>query len=89
MEVLAGAGDEAHAVALRRLVGECEFVPTIGLDDFEQGAVLYRECRRAGQTIRALNDCLIAAIAIRTRLDVLQADRNFDTLARHSTLRIH
>jgi predicted nucleic acid-binding protein len=89
MEVLAGARDEAHAAKLRRLLGECEFVPTIGLDDFEQGAVLYRECRRAGETIRALNDCLIAAIAIRTRLDLLHADRDFDALARHTALRVY
>lgn len=87
MEVLAGARDEAHAGQLHRLLSSCEFVPTEGLSDFEQAASLYRHCRRAGETVRALNDCLIAAVAIRAQLSVLQADRDFDALARHTELR--
>ncbi len=88
MEVLAGARDDAHLGSLRRLLSSCAFVPVDGLDDFEQAASLYRHCRRAGETVRALTDCLIAAVAIRTRLSILQADRDFDALARHSELRI-
>jgi hypothetical protein len=33
-------------------------------------------------------DCLIAATAIRTSTPVLHADRDFETLARHTTLQI-
>ena len=88
MEVLAGARDEAHATELRRLLGRCKFVATVGLADFEQAAMLYRQCQRAGSTVRALTDCLIAAVAIRCDLDVLQADRDFEALARHTDLRL-
>ncbi len=88
MEVLAGGRDESHATRLGRLLGRCEFVPTEGLQDFEQAASLYRRCRRGGETIRALTDCLISAVAIRAGLAVLHADRDFDALARHSHLRI-
>ncbi|MHB1525782.1 MAG: type II toxin-antitoxin system VapC family toxin [Candidatus Dormibacteria bacterium] len=89
MEVLAGGRDEAHAAQLRRLLTSCEFVPTEGLADFEAAALLYRRCRRAGETIRALADCLIAAVAVRAGMEVLQADKDFETLARHSTLRLY
>ena len=61
MEVLAGGRDETHADQLRRLLGRCEFVAIEGLGDFERAAGLYRRCRRAGETVRSLNDCLIAA----------------------------
>ena len=86
MEVLAGGRDDTHTAQLRRLLARCEFLPTAGLDDFEQAAALYRQCRRAGRTIRALNDCLIAAIAIRAGVPVLHCDQDFDFLSEHTTL---
>ena len=88
MEVLAGARDDAHAERLRRLLSRCEFVPTEGLDDFEGAATIYRRCRRAGDTIRALTDCLIATVAIRADVALLHADRDFEALARHTELRL-
>lgn len=89
MEVLAGGRDEAHTARLRRLLSRCEFIPTVGLGDYEQAAALYRRCRRAGETVRALTDCLVVAVAVRAGIDVLQADRDFDALARHSDLRLY
>jgi predicted nucleic acid-binding protein len=88
MEVLAGGRDEIHTGQLRRLLGRCAFVAIEGLGDFERAAELYRRCRRAGETVRALNDCLIAAVAIRTGLVVLQHDRDFEAIARHSELHL-
>lgn len=88
MEILAGGRDEAHTARLRKLLSRCEFVASEGLADFEEAAALYRRCRRAGETVRALTDCLIAVVAIRSRLAVLHADRDFDALARHTELRI-
>ena len=86
MELLAGGRDDAHVRALRRLLARCQFIPTAGLDDFERAAALYRDCRRAGRTIRALNDCLIAAVAIRTGVPVLHHNQDFDFLAEQSDL---
>jgi predicted nucleic acid-binding protein len=88
MEVLAGGRDESHVDRLRRLLSRCEFVAVVGLGDFEHAASLYRRCRRAGETVRSLTDCLIAAVAVRADLDVLHADRDFDALARHTELRL-
>jgi predicted nucleic acid-binding protein len=89
MEVLAGGRDETHADQLRRLLGRCEFIATEGLGDFERAAGLYRRCRRAGETVRSLTDCLIAAVAMRGNLEVLHADRDFEAIARHTELRLH
>jgi predicted nucleic acid-binding protein len=88
MEVLAGARDDVHRDELRGLLARCEFAPTQGPSDYEAAADLYRACRRAGNTVRALTDCLIASVAIRSGLSVLHADADFDTLARHTPLEI-
>ncbi|HET9050972.1 MAG TPA: PIN domain nuclease [Candidatus Dormibacteraeota bacterium] len=88
MEVLAGARDAAHLDRLRRLMLTCTVVAIEGLADFEEAASLYRTCRGAGETVRSLADCLVAAVAIRADLRVLHADRDYATIARHSALRI-
>jgi predicted nucleic acid-binding protein len=88
MEVLAGARDAAHREELRRLLAICEFTPVEGLRDYEHAADLYRSCRAAGETVRALTDCLIAAVAIRTKSAILHTDSDFDAIARHAPLRL-
>ena len=88
MELLAGARDDMHWQSLRRLLFGCEFLPLAGLADFEDAAALYRQCRRVGTTLRSLTGCLIAVVAIRSGAEILHADRDFDTIAMHSELRI-
>lgn len=88
MEVLAGARDATHRERLRRLLAGCELTPIEGLRDYEHAADLYRTCREAGETVRALTHCLIAAVAIRTRNAILHVDSDYDALARHAPLRL-
>ncbi len=87
MELLAGARDESHMNDLRRLLARASLIPTLP-QDYDEAAALYRACRRGGETVRRLIDCLIAAIAIRVDTPVLHADADFDVLARHTALRI-
>ncbi len=87
MEVLAGARDDAHLRALRRLLARCEFLALQGLADYEEAAAIYRHCRRQGETITRLTDCLIATLAIRAAVPLLHADKAFDVIARHTALR--
>ena len=87
MEVLAGARDGNHRDRLRGLLARCEHVPVQGLDDYETAAELYRACRIGGETVQALTDCLIGAVALRASLPVLHEDRDFDVLARNVGLR--
>jgi predicted nucleic acid-binding protein len=87
MEVLAGARDESHLTDLRRLLARASVIDLVPAD-YEDAAALYRICRRGGETVRKLIDCLIGAIAIRADVPVLQADSDFEVLARHTSLRL-
>jgi predicted nucleic acid-binding protein len=87
MEVLAGARDERHLSDLRGLLARATLIHTEAID-YEEAAALYRICRRSGETVRKLIDCLIASIAIRNGSSILHCDIDFDVLARHTALRI-
>lgn len=87
MEVLAGARDERHLGDLRGLLARATLLPTEPVD-YEAASAIYRACRRRGETVRKLIDCLIAAIATRIDVAVLHADADFDVIARHIPLRI-
>jgi len=85
MEVLAGARDERHLRDLRGLLARASIIETLPTD-YEDAAALYRSCRRHGETVRKLMDCLIASLAIRADLPLLHADTDFEALARHTGL---
>jgi len=87
MEVLAGARDDAHLANLRGLLARATTIPT-GPAEYERAAALYRTCRRGGETVRKLIDCLIASCALGAGATLLHADQDFTVLARHTTLRL-
>lgn len=87
MELLAGASDEKAWAQLDRLVSG---LPLLAIDpalDYRDAAMLYRAARRSGRTIRRLNDCLIAAVAIRHDVTLLHKDADFDAISEVSSLR--
>jgi predicted nucleic acid-binding protein len=86
LELLAGARNPHHLDQLRQLLAATTHLPIAAGIDAEQGAEIYRMCRRNGETPRQLNDCLIAAVAIRHDVAVLHADRDFEVMARHAPL---
>jgi predicted nucleic acid-binding protein len=88
MEVLAGAKDDGHLHALRGMLGRAQLLRCES-GDYLSAAMLYRQCRARGATVRRLVDCLIGAVAIRHDIPVLHADADFTALARHTTLRAH
>jgi predicted nucleic acid-binding protein len=85
MEVLAGARDESHLEALRGLLARASVLATEPAH-YDEAARLYRHCRREGETVRRMIDCLIAAVAIGAGVAVLHHDDDFDVLARHTEL---
>ena len=87
MEVLAGARDDSQLLAISRALYQATVI-SIQATDYDAAAELYRRCRRQGETIRKLMDCLIAAVAIRAGIPVLHNDKDFDVLARHTDLQI-
>jgi predicted nucleic acid-binding protein len=88
MEVLAGARNSAEWRELRRLLGRCAFLPVHGPADYEAAAHLYRRCRREGETIRKLTDCLIAVVAMAADAELLHRDADFVAIAGHGPLRV-
>lgn len=87
MEVLAGARDQEHLQQLRRLLARATLLPTESID-YDTAAALYRSCRNQRKTVGKLIDCLIAAVAIRARVQVLHRDEDFATLAAVTELRV-
>ncbi len=88
MEVLAGARDEFHLRQLRQLLARAVTL-RVRPGDYDDAAALYRRCRRQGETVRRLIDCLIASVAIRANMPVLHQDADFEILARHTELRLY
>ena len=86
-EVLQGFRDE-RAFALARDAMLCfpAVESPLRTEVVLDAADLYRRARRAGLTVRSGVDCLIAACAIRNGLAVLHHDRDFDLIARVSSL---
>jgi predicted nucleic acid-binding protein len=83
-EVLAGARDP-DAVEARLATVNLRMVDPSR--DYRDAAMLYRACRRRGTTIRSLNDCLIAAVALRYGDVVAHRDADFERIAEVAPLR--
>ena len=81
MELLAGARTDAERHDLRRMITGQRWLPVDPAADFEAAAIIYAACRSAGFTPGCLTDCMIAAIAIRTRSTLLAGDRGFTRMA--------
>ena len=89
MEILAGARSDREREELRRLLyRRCIFLSLQAPADYERAAELYRRCRRGGETVRRLTDCLIAVVAIRAEAELLHRDGGFEVISRHAPLRL-
>ncbi|MEO5888869.1 MAG: PIN domain-containing protein [Ferruginibacter sp.] len=52
-------------------------------------ADLFRYLQKKGITIRKANDCLIASVCIENELTLLHNDRDFDNIAKYTSLKIY
>lgn len=89
MELLAGARSPEHVRELHARLIAFPILALEGLGDFEEAALLYRNCREAGETPRSFVDCLIAVPSIKASAAVLHNDADFNTIARHSKLKVY
>jgi predicted nucleic acid-binding protein len=88
LEVVGGGRSVAMTRALSRLLARAKYLPQRPHEDVLSAVDIYQRCRVAGETIRSLNDCLVAAIAIRNSVPVLHRDRDFEVMARHTPLQV-
>jgi predicted nucleic acid-binding protein len=86
MEILSGALDGSRYAKLEQLVNGLPSLSVENALDFRSAAGIYRAARRIGKTIRSLNDCLIAAVAIRHEAQIVYRDADFDVIAEVTTL---
>ena len=87
-EVLQGFRDEGAFRRAREAMLSLPIVEApLGEAAFLEAVALYRRARRAGRTVRSSADCLIAACALRSDLEVLHRDRDYAALAAVSGLR--
>ena len=66
--------------------------PIFLIQDIEthlHAARIYRSCRKRGKTVRKTADCLIAATAIENDLILFHNDRDFDTIASCTRLKVY
>jgi predicted nucleic acid-binding protein len=86
MELLAGPTSERVAADITRLVNGLPTIPLEPQLDFRSAASIFRACRRSGQTVRSLTDCVIAAVAIRSEVTLVHRDADFEVIARVTSL---
>lgn len=89
-EVLQGIrNDLAHQRVREGLLALPRYGDPLDAELFLEASELYRAGRRRGLTVRSSVDCLIAAIALRHKLTLWHADRDFAAIARFTGLREH
>lgn len=88
MEILSGARSQADLLSLQSLLARFVHVACSSPHDHDVAANLFRSARAVGQSVRSLNDCLIAAMALRLDVPLLARDRDFEVLASVSALRL-
>jgi len=88
-EVLQGILDEGNFRRVRIILRTYPILLMRGLDTFEHAALIYRDCRRRGFTIRKTADCLIAATCLEVGAELYHNDRDFEAIAKVRDLKIY
>jgi predicted nucleic acid-binding protein len=88
MELLIGTTDESKAALRQQRMRRFAIEPLAPIRDAEDAAAIHRQCRRNGETVRSMIDCLVAAMSLRLDVPVVHRDRDFETIARHCGLQM-
>ncbi len=82
LEVLQGVSSQRQFDAIQKVLGaQTILLPLDPIQTFAAAALLYRQARKQGLTIRKSTDCLIAAIALEQDALLVHNDRDFLALA--------
>lgn len=82
-ELLQGAKDEKEFATLKSYLSEVPLYSLkLGVQSYENAALLNFRCRRKGITIRSTIDLLIAETAIENNIPLLHDDEDFTNMAR-------
>ena len=87
-EVLQGFRQQHEFEQAQTALLSFTIVPIVGQKVAIQSAKNYRFLRQNGVTIRKTIDCLIATFCIENRIQLLQADRDFNAFVQHFDLQV-
>jgi predicted nucleic acid-binding protein len=79
-EVLQGLRKDRSRSEIAQLFREMTFLEPSGVELYVRAAVLFRELREKGRTVRSAADCIIASIAEEASCYVLARDRDLDAI---------
>ena len=88
-EILQGIEDDRQHTVVGNVLSGLERLEINQFLYAEKAADLYRYLRKKGVTVRKANDCLIAAVCIDYQFDILHNDKDFDNIAKYTSLKIH
>lgn len=88
-EILQGIEDDGFFNTVEEDLEGLEFLYYDLYEFAIKTAKLYRVLRRKGITINKANDCLIAAICIENKIPLFHKDKDFDNIAKHTSLKIY
>lgn len=81
-EVLQGARSEWEFRGLREIFRTMIVLESpLSSEVYDEAVTIYRHARARGFTIRSMNDCLIAACAVRNGVSVMHNDRDYAKIA--------
>lgn len=86
-EVLQGFRSEKDYEKVKNILSSLIYLP-ITKDVFISAASMYRKIRKKGETIRSPIDCIIAAICIEHEVDILHNDKDYNVIAKYTSLKI-
>src|SRR6185312_9764661 len=73
----------------KELLLSYHYIPIDSVYSAIMAADLYRFLRKKGITINKPNDCLIAAICIDNNIQIFHNDKDFDNIAKYTSLKIY
>ena len=86
-ELLSGVREEAQFQRMKTILLRGYPIVTASIGDHLLAADITNQCRRRGVTVSA-GDALIAALAINRRATLFSADRDFNDIAKATTLKL-
>ncbi|MGN6530298.1 MAG: type II toxin-antitoxin system VapC family toxin [Ginsengibacter sp.] len=88
-EVLQGVEDDKFYNLIKENLNGLDFFQYESYGFSIKAAELYRALRHKGVTIKKANDCLIAASCIENDIPIFHNDKDFDNIAKHTSLKIY
>jgi predicted nucleic acid-binding protein len=86
-EILQGIRSDKEYDRIKNILFGLIYLP-ITKNMFIQASSIYRTIRKNGKTIRGPTDCIIASICLEHEIALLHNDKDFNTIAQYTSLRI-